>query len=133
MEMGKRKKLNGEKRSILVVDDDEVTRDIMKSYLQKLYKVTSVSSGALAMEYLSKQSVDLVLLDYMMPDMDGPSVFRQIRSEFPLLHVPIIFLTGVSDKDLVIRGLSLHPKDYLLKPVSRTALLERVGKVMRKL
>lgn len=125
-------KINSSKQSILLVDDDEVTLGIMKAYLHKFYTVTAVSNGRHALEFLSMRSVDLVLLDYMMPGMDGPTVFQRIKEEFPEPHVPIIFLTSVSEKELVYRGLQLRPSDYLLKPVNQSDLLERVNKVLMK-
>lgn len=125
-------KINSSKQSILLVDDDEVTLGIMKAYLHKFYTVTAVSNGRHALEFLSMRSVDLVLLDYMMPEMDGPTVFRRIKEDFPEPHVPIIFLTSVSEKELVYKGLQLRPSDYLLKPVNQSDLLERVNKVLMK-
>lgn len=133
MENGSNTNMSGnnyERQKILLVDDDEVTLQIMEIYLQEFYTVTAVSSGELALEFLSKNSVDLILLDYMMPEMDGPAVFQNIRCSFPEPCVPIVFLTGIADKDLVIRGLKLHPNDYLLKPVKQDELLERVSKVL---
>lgn len=121
--------LDGVKK-ILIVDDDAVTQEIMKAYLQEDYVVFAVNSGKRALDFLSKHSIDLVLLDYMMPEMDGPTVFRRIRHGFPKERLPIIFLTGVSQKELVIKGLQLCPQDYLLKPVDRGVLLERVSKIL---
>lgn len=120
------------KNSILLVDDDPVMLATMEIFLEDFYAVTTVTSGKLALDFLSRHTVDLILLDYMMPEMNGPEVFQNIRSCFPQLPVPIIFLTGVSDKELVIKGISLRPKDYLLKPVSKKDLLERVTRVLAK-
>ena len=124
---------SGVKQSILLVDDDEVTLKIMKAHLQKQYVVNTVSNGYAALKLLSQQSVDLILLDYMMPEMDGPTVFQRIREDFPNQHIPIVFLTGVADRKLVIKGLVLQPLDYLLKPVTQKDLLERVSKVLKKI
>lgn len=121
--------LDGVKK-ILIVDDDEVTREILKAYLMDDYVVFAAPSGKRALDFLTKHSVDLILLDYMMPEMDGPTTFRRIRHNFPKARLPIVFLTGVSDKELVIKGLQLLPQDYLLKPVDRRVLLERVSKVL---
>lgn len=115
---------------ILIVDDDEVTREILRAYLADDYVVFAVPSGKRALDFLTKHTVDLILLDYMMPEMDGPTTFRRIRHGFPKARLPIVFLTGVSEKELVIKGLQLCPQDYLLKPVDRRVLLERVSRVL---
>lgn len=118
------------RKKILLVDDDAVTLEIMSLYLKEFYTVFTVTTGTEALRFLSTHSIDLILLDYMMPEMDGPTVFVNIRKKFPGLQIPIVFLTGVADKDLVIRGLNLNPMDYLLKPVSQTDLIERVQRVL---
>lgn len=118
------------RKNILVVDDDVRMLNVIKLYLQDLYNVTVVPSGKLALKYLAKKPADLVLLDYMMPEEDGPAVLRQIRFESPVPHIPVIFLTGVSDKDKVLKGLELLPNAYLLKPINRDLLLEKVTEVL---
>lgn len=115
-----------EKKCVLVVDDDVRMLNTIKLYLQDLYDVTVVPSGKLALKFVSKKQVDLVLLDYVMPEMDGPQVLKEIRENSPSPDVPVIFLTGVSDKDEVMRGLEFRPNGYLLKPVARETLIERV-------
>lgn len=118
------------RKSILVVDDDVQMLNVLKLYLQDLYDVTVVPSGTLALKFVTKKDTDLILLDYMMPDMDGPAVLKQIRTGYHCPDVPVVFLTGVSDKDSVMRGLELRPNGYLLKPVSRELLLEKVTEIL---
>lgn len=118
------------RKMILVVDDDTRMLNVIKLYLQDLYDVTLVPSGKLALKFLAKKHADLVLLDYIMPQEDGPTVLRQIRQETPQKDVPVLFLTGVADKGLVMRGLEFHPKGYMLKPVTRSALLEKVTEIL---
>lgn len=118
------------RKTILVVDDDVRMLNIIKLYLQDLYEVVVVPSGKLALKYLSKKSADLVLLDYLMPIEDGPAVLQQIRETSPHSNIPVVFLTGVDDKDLVMKGLKFRPNSYLLKPVSRAILLERVTEIL---
>lgn len=119
-----------QRKEILVVDDDVRMLNVIKLYLQDLYDVTVVPSGKLALKFLSKKKADLVLLDYLMPEMMGPEVLKEIRTNTPLKNVPVIFLTGVSDKELVMRCLEYKPNGYLLKPISREALLERVTEIL---
>lgn len=116
--------------SVLVVDDDVRMLNVIKLYLQELYDVVVVPSGKLAIKYLAKKSADLVLLDYMMPELDGPAVLQLIRDQSNCPNIPVLFLTGVSDKNRVLRGLEFRPDGYLLKPVTRMNLLERVTEIL---
>lgn len=118
------------KTSILVVDDDVMMLNTIKAFLQDLYEVTVVPNGKLALKYLEKKQADLVLLDYMMPEMDGPTVLKKIREESPCSQVPVLFLTGVAERDCVMRGLTHRPDGYLLKPTTRELLLERVMELL---
>lgn len=118
------------KKVVLVVDDDTRMLNVIKLYLQDFYEISVVPSGKLALKFLSKKPCDLVLLDYIMPEMDGPAVLKEIRETTPNPDIPVIFLTGVSDKDLVMRGLEYHPAGYMLKPVTRETLLEKVMEVL---
>lgn len=120
---------NGRK-SILVVDDDVRMLNTIKLYLDDMYDVTVVPSGKLALKFLSKKHADLVLLDYLMPEMDGPQVLEGIRTTCPNPDVPVLFLTGVNDKDMVMKTLDFNPNGYLLKPVTRELLIERVTEIL---
>lgn len=122
--------LGDERATILVVDDDVQMLNMAKLCLQELYDVVVVPSGKLALKYLSKKSADLVLLDYMMPEEDGPTVLRQIRQNSPQPDIPVLFLTGVDDKNMVLRGLEFHPKGYMLKPVTREMLVTKVTEIL---
>lgn len=119
-----------QRKSILVVDDDVRMLNVIKLYLQDLYDVTVVPNGKLALKFLEKKHADMVLLDYLMPEMSGPQVLEQIRTGLRNPDVPVLFLTGVSDKDMVIQSLRFSPSGYLLKPVTRETLLERVTEIL---
>lgn len=116
-----------ERKSVLVVDDNVLMLNTIKSQLHDLYDVTVVPNGKLALKFLAKKHADLVLLDYLMPDMDGPEVLTEIRKDS---DVPVLFLTGVSDRSMVMKSLELKPSGYLLKPISKEDLIERVTEVM---
>lgn len=118
------------RKSVLVVDDDVRMLSAIKLYLEGLYDVAMVPSGKLALKYLEKKKADMVILDYMMPDMDGSEVLRQIRQSSRFPHIPVIFLTGVSEREKVIKGLEFRPSGYMLKPVDPFALLEKVTEVI---
>lgn len=116
----------GGKKSILVVDDDVRMLNLIKMYLQDSYEVAVVPNGKLALKFLEKKRADLILLDYLMPEMDGPEVLKRIREESAYPDIPVIFLTGVADREKVVRGLAFNPTGYMLKPVARDELLERL-------
>lgn len=118
------------RKSVLVVDDDVTMLNIIKIYLQDLYDITVVPSGKLAMKFLDKKKTDMVLLDYMMPGEDGPTVLQHIRESSLQPNLPVVFLTGVADKAMVMHGLEFRPNGYLLKPVKREILLEKVTEIL---
>lgn len=119
------------KKRVLVIDDDPRMLRSVKIQLDEFYDVAIVTNGKNALDYLFSHTVDIILLDYMMPDEDGPDVLQSIR-EIPLFQdIPVIFLTGVSDKDKVKKGLHLNPQGYLLKPVSRECLIKTIASVLK--
>ncbi len=102
-------------RSILLVDDDPAYARMVREWLKDSYHVSIVTSGIQAIKYLVNNKVDLIFLDYEMPITNGPQVFEMLRSESSTEDVPIVFLTGVGDKDNVMKVMSLGPDGYLLK------------------
>ena len=121
---------SGRKKHILVVDDDLVALKVVKGYLDKQFKVTCVKSGAQALKFLEKQFPDCILLDCYMPEMDGPATLRKIRIMDKGGTVPVVFLTGNSEKDMVMRSLSLHPSGFLLKPVNQKELVDKLNELV---
>ena len=123
---------NAKRRGILLVDDDEVFLKTVKGWLSEKYRVTIVTSGTQALMYLADNTPDLVLLDYEMPVTSGPQVMEMIRSENKLDGVPVIFLTGKSDRESVMKVLALKPDGYLLKTVGREKLVAAVDEFFAK-
>lgn len=118
------------KKHILIVDDDKNMLKMLHMFLRDEYEVTMVDSGKLALEAVIKHTPDLILLDYMMPLFDGPHVLEIIRKREESKNVPVLFLTSVTDKEKIIECLSLNPQGYLIKPISRSELLQRVAEVL---
>ena len=115
---------------ILVVDDEIRLVTLVRKNLESLgYKVTAAGDGKTAIELVETRDFDLVILDLMLPDMDGYDVCRQIR-EFS--EVPIIMLTARSDETEKVRGLDLGADDYLTKPFNVQEMLARVRAVLRR-
>lgn len=121
------------KKHILVVDDDVKVLRLISGYLSDDYKVAVVNSGAAAIAYLGKKKPDLILLDYLMPICDGKQTLQMIRDLKDMKDIPIIFLTGVSDKEIVTQCLKLNPQGYILKPVAKEKLLDKLNEVFNKI
>ncbi len=120
----------GRPKMVLVVDDDTVALRLMKSYLDEKFHVTCVKSGPMAIKFIEKQVPDCILLDCFMPEMDGPQTLQKIRYMENGKTVPVIFLTGNSEKDMVMSALSLHPKGFLVKPVKKVELIQKIEESM---
>lgn len=115
---------------VLIVDDEHNMRKVIRGLLltigiRTIYEAADARQGLDAVRTLTP---DLVLVDYNMPDITGAEFVRAIRSPdtFPYPHVPIIMLTGNSDRSLVVESVRLGVNEYLLKPVSSAALRARI-------
>ncbi len=116
---------------ILIVDDEDHIRRILKFQLEKHgYRVVTAENGEVALEMVRRESPDLILLDLMMPKMDGFETCRRIRQNFQTSQIPIIMLTAKSELPDKIKGLQDGANDYLIKPYSNEELLLRVGNVL---
>ena len=118
------------RKHVLVIDDDPLMLKLIKEYLHDKYDVATAVSGKIAYKFLESKTTDMVLLDYEMPGESGPEVFMNLRTRRELNNVPIVFLTGVSDKERVKEVLSLQPQGYLLKPIDKEKLLNTVNGVL---
>ena len=113
-------------KHILLVDDDLTFLKMMQGWLSMKYNVTITRSGMQAITYIATHTPDLILLDYDMPITPGPQVMEMIRSEHNAAEIPIIFLTGKSDKESVMNVMALKPQGYLLKSMSKEEIIESV-------
>ena len=118
------------KKTIMVVDDEGVIVDVVEKILQsKGYNVITALSGRECLEALKTKPVDLILLDIMMPEMDGWDVCENIKSNKKTEKIPIIFLTAKADPISRSMGV-LASQDYISKPFDVKDLLSRVNKVI---
>jgi len=116
-----------ERKRILVVDDDGAQLEFVEAVLKGEYEVTTVASGADALERLSQGFVpNLILLDLLMPEMDGFDTFERIRAIDPGRNMPVIFLTAVNSPDEIQRALNLGAIDYITKPYAMENFTNRV-------
>ena len=122
---------NKQSYKILVVDDEDHIRRILKFQLEKRgYRVVLAENGEIALELVRRESPDLILLDLMMPKIDGFETCRRIRQNFQTSQIPIIMLTAKTELQDKIKGLQDGANDYLIKPYSNEELLLRVGNVL---
>jgi Response regulator containing a CheY-like receiver domain and an HD-GYP domain len=101
---------------VLIVDDTEENIDILIEALGNEYDIAVAMDGETALESLEEEIPDIILLDIMMPDMDGYEVCRRIKENKQLSKVPIIFSTAMTDIDSKVKGLELGADDYITKP-----------------
>lgn len=118
------------RKHILVVDDDPLMLKVIKDYLHDDYEVATAKSGSIAIKFLEKKKTDLILLDYEMPEEKGPDVLKKLRELPGVQQTPVVFLTGVKDKERLVEIVKVKPQGYLCKPVERAALFEMIKKVM---
>jgi CheY-like chemotaxis protein len=117
---------------ILIVDDESKNRQLLEVMLQpEGYVVWSASSGAEALSLVARESPDLVVLDVMMPGMDGYQVTAKIKADLATRHIPVILLTALDDRNSRTHGLRAGAEDFLTKPVNRAELCERVRRALR--
>lgn len=118
--------------TILVVDDLEPNVKLLEAKLLKeYYTVLSAFNGKQALEVLRNRKVDIVLLDVMMPEMDGFETCRMIKSDPQLMHIPVVMVTALSDIEDRVKGLEAGADEFLNKPVNDTALFARVRSLTR--
>jgi len=113
-------------KHILLVDDDLAFLKMLQNWLSEKYRVTAVKSGMQAITYIASHKPDLILLDHDMPITPGPQVMEMIRSEFNSSEIPIIFVTGKSDRESIINVMRLKPQGYLLKTTMKEELLSSI-------
>ena len=114
------------KATILAVDDTAINIEVVKGVLAGEYLVQAALSASMAFKIIEKRKPDLILLDIMMPEIDGYEVCRRLKASIETHDIPIIFLTAKSQENDEMKGLSLGAVDYITKPISPPILKARV-------
>ena len=118
---------------ILVVDDNEMNRDMLSRRLERQgYQVAVASDGREALAMIEAQSFDLVLLDIMMPEMNGYELLEHLRGDPLFRHLPVILISALDDADSVVKGIEMGADDHLPKPFNPHILRARVGASLAK-
>ena len=116
-----------DKKTILIVDDTAANIDLLKKILGQEYRVKAALSGEQALKVISKHNdIDMVLLDIMMPGMDGYTVCKILKNDPVTAHIPVIFVTAMSEEVNEEKGLSLGAVDYITKPLKPAITLARI-------
>jgi DNA-binding response OmpR family regulator len=127
-------KENQKKKKIMIIEDDSFVMDIYQTKLnQEGYEVLLAENGAEALKKLEKEAPDLVLLDIVMPYIDGLQVLKKIKADKKLKDIPVILLTNLSQKEDINEGLGLGADDYLIKShFTPSEVLEKIKKYIKK-
>jgi DNA-binding response OmpR family regulator len=118
--------------TILIVDDEPAGRDTLEALLMAQgYNLAFASNGPEALAKAAELTPDLILLDVMMPGMDGFEVCRRLRTDPLLTEVPVIMVTALDDRDSRLRGIEAGADDFVTKPFDRAELRARVRTITR--
>lgn len=113
-----------EKKRVFVIDDSRIQRNMLKNLLCGHYSVDDAASGKEAFQKIAVWQPDLILLDYDMPEQDGKEIFEKLQKDKRYCDIPVVFLTGVKEKEKIQAVLGLIPAGYLLKPVEQSKLMQ---------
>lgn len=122
--------LRTDKKRILIVDDDPEVLDVMRSYLEEDYYIGTVSYGQFVFDYVKENKTDLILMDVVMPVMDGFQVLDSLRKIEEGKNIPVIFVTGKGNRNTVLESINMGVDGYLVKPVSKSRLNNKVKEVL---
>ncbi|MFQ5708123.1 MAG: PleD family two-component system response regulator [bacterium] len=119
---------------ILIVDDDFTSRRLIGRFIQSNWtcSIIDAQDGSQALGLMLKEAPDLVILDMMMPFMDGLQVLKTMRSNSRLAHIPVIACTAVDDKSTVVDIIKLGIDDYVIKPVDKKNLIKKISQLLKK-
>jgi class 3 adenylate cyclase len=118
---------------VLVVDDNEVNRDLLsRRLIRQGHTVVVAANGRQALEEVRSQSFDLILLDIMMPEMNGYELLEVLKSDATLRHIPVVMISALDDIESVVRCIELGAEDYLFKPFNPIILKARISACLEK-
>lgn len=119
-------------QKILFIDDSKMQLQVLRGLLKNDYEVFTSESGLDGIDVAKKQQPDLIFLDYGMPVISGTETLERLRQNEKTKNIPVVFLTGVDDKEEATAALKLKPQGYLLKPVTKEKLVDIIRKITVK-
>lgn len=117
-------------KHVLVVDDDPMMLKLIKEQLKDSYTVATAINGAIALKFLESKKTDLIILDYEMPNENGGQVLAKIRMNPATAKLPVVFLTGMKDRQKIQKLVELKPQGYLLKPIESEKLIKTIRNII---
>ena len=121
-------------KKILIIEDEKDIQDLLQLYLKREgYQVQGVKDGDAGLRKLAREKFDLILLDLMLPQMDGLEICRRLRSQLPTAEIPVIMITAKAEETDRIVGLEMGADDYITKPFSPREVVARVKALLRRL
>ena len=119
--------------AVLIIDDTEATRELLARRLRREgYHVVEAANGQAALELIAMQNFDLILLDMMMPDLNGYEVLTRLKTDVRFRHIPVIVISALDEIDSVVRCIEAGAEDYLSKPFDPVLLRARIGASLEK-
>ena len=116
---------------MVVIDDDDMYREMIDAMLEsETMSVKTFNCGIAAIEYFQSETADIILLDYMMPNLNGLAVLRLLKSSATLSKIPVVMLTGDSSKEIVVGSMKAGAKAYIVKPANQTLLLDKINSIL---
>lgn len=119
-----------EMKHILVIDDDLMMLRLVKAELKDRYNVATAVSGKIGMKFLERRTTDLILLDYEMPEENGAEVLKKLRANPMTRNIPVVFLTGMNNREIIKQLVAMKPQGYLLKPIKCEQLVQTIQSVI---
>src|SRR5271168_4430886 len=122
------------KKKILVVEDDRDISELITYNLEREgYEIACLFDGSQAVDFTRKRKPDLIILDLMLPEVDGIEICRTLKSDAATKHIPIVMLTAKSEEADVVIGLQMGADDYIPKPFSPKVLVARIKAITRRM
>ena len=119
-------------KRLLIIDDDPLYAKMVCEWLKDNYQMDMVEDGMQGISWLATNKVDLILLDYEMPVIDGPKILEMLRMHKETSSIPVIFLTGIGTKESIARVMGLKPQGYILKTTTKQELLATLKSFFEK-
>ncbi len=120
-----------QKEKVLIVDDEVMNIELLRAYLDEKYEVISATDGHEALEKVRDEMPDIILLDVMMPEMNGYQVCEHLKSDEETQFIPVIMVTALSGRNDWISGIEAGADEFLTKPVNKLELLTRINSLLR--